>query len=515
MMNLDQILLKANTFYSEGDWRASSREYCRCLCVDPEHSLAAENLTISFWRLNIGYKLAMWCGFASRLQPNNIDLFTKLGRVLSNAGYFDQAGYYFKKVICINPSDALAWQQRASNDLNRSRGSESLSWISRSDQISQDDPDTHLIMAISLFNNYRKEEAKKIIKRLIKESPFRSDQYYHLARIYADEGLMDDAESEFCKAILLNPDDADYFLELSFCKFCQLDLSAAWFQFRHRLRRLYSNKALQLEERFPREKTYSGSDYNISKLAIWADEGIGDEIKYSSMLEDFGHRAEHLLVYTDKRLIPLYRRSFSTKMSFRDIDVAKPHDQYDAHIAIGSLGQYLRSSLQHFEDKGRKYLWADPERVAEMRALVNKRVDERIIGLSWWSSNTESGQARSLKLPDLVQMLQQPRVRFINLQYGNVDSDIAEAERDLGVSVWRCPGLDITEDLDGLAALIEACDEVVSIGNTTAHLAGALGKQTKVILTRSPNWRWLERSGRSLWYESVRITDVAGMGSLL
>jgi len=71
--------------------------------------------------------------------------------------------------------------------------------------------------------------------------------------------------------------------------------------------------------------------------------------------------------------------------------------------------------------------------------------------------------------------------------------------------VWECGEVDNREDLDGLAALIEACDEVVSIGNATAHLAGALGKKTTVLLPEAPSWRWLAQGTTTPWYESVRL----------
>ena len=65
---------------------------------------------------------------------------------------------------------------------------------------------------------------------------------------------------------------------------------------------------------------------------------------------------------------------------------------------------------------------------------------------------------------------------LINLQYGDVDKEIREFEEETGIKIVQCGSVDNREDLDGLAALIEACDLVVSTSNVTIHLAGALGK---------------------------------------
>jgi hypothetical protein len=46
---------------------------------------------------------------------------------------------------------------------------------------------------------------------------------------------------------------------------------------------------------------------------------------------------------------------------------------------------------------------------------------------------------------------------------------------------------------------------VVSIDNTTVHLAGALGKDVRILLTRVPDWRWQLDRDDSPWYPSARL----------
>ena len=68
----------------------------------------------------------------------------------------------------------------------------------------------------------------------------------------------------------------------------------------------------------------------------------------------------------------------------------------------------------------------------------------------------------------------------------------------------QCASIDNREDLDGLAALIEVCDLVVSTSNVTIHMAGALAKETWVILPHvSVNFWWLIERKDSIWYPSL------------
>jgi hypothetical protein len=241
------------------------------------------------------------------------------------------------------------------------------------------------------------------------------------------------------------------------------------------------------------------------RVLVWGEQGVGDEVMFGSMLGEFRGHVGKLLVQLDRRLIPLFKRSLPDDVEFFERGTVVPEDRYDSHIAIGSLGQYLRPTLESFEGKGGKYLWADPERIQAMREWLSVKEGERVIGLSWRSSNPETGAARSLALKDLVKSLQAPGARFVNLQYGDVSAEIEALEQDEGIQVLECPGLDTTDDLDGLAALIEACDEVVSIGNATAHLAGALGKKTTVLLPKARSWRWLSETRDTPWYQAATL----------
>ena len=96
-------------------------------------------------------------------------------------------------------------------------------------------------------------------------------------------------------------------------------------------------------------------------------------------------------------------------------------------------------------------------------------------------------------------------VVLVNLQYGDVEDEIREFKEETGIDVRQCASVDNREDLDGLAALIEVCDLVVSITNITAHMAGALGKETWVMLPYVANFWWLLERTDSIWYPSLTL----------
>ncbi len=278
------------------------------------------------------------------------------------------------------------------------------------------------------------------------------------------------------------------------------------------LKTLNTERALQSSKPLMSQNLAAHSD---DVVLVWPEQGVGDEIMFGSMLGEFRGRVGRLFVQMDRRLIPVFKRSLPEDVVFFERGTQVPESLYDAHIAVGSLGQHLRTSLQSFRGHRSRYLRADPARSAAFKEWLGLEDGETAVGISWKSINPETGRSRSISLVDLLSALRGPRQKFVNLQYGQDDGELAAVRDALGIEIVQVPFLDLTDDLDGVAALIEACDEVVSIGNATAHLAGALGRKTTVLLPGLgmrgpggkviPGWRWIGEAGKCVWYESVEL----------
>ena len=95
---------------------------------------------------------------------------------------------------------------------------------------------------------------------------------------------------------------------------------------------------------------------------------------------------------------------------------------------------------------------------------------------------TNYGEQKSARLRDFEPILKLPSIRFVDLQYGDTLEERTALKESTGVEVSHLDDVDNYQDIDGLAALITACDAVVTVSNTTVHIAGALGtKATKCI----------------------------------
>ena len=177
---------------------------------------------------------------------------------------------------------------------------------------------------------------------------------------------------------------------------------------------------------------------------------------------------------------------------------------FDYHMPMGSLPRLFRSDIKDFDRTAHGYLKADKLRVDILRREMGLE-GKRVIGISWKSIRSLTTSKKSMMLKDFGMMFKGMDVVLLNLQYGDVQEEIDEFTQATGIEILQCGSVDNREDLDGLAALIELCDLVVSTRNITIHLAGALGKETWVLVSTHGGIWWLLDRTDSIWYPALRL----------
>ena len=237
-------------------------------------------------------------------------------------------------------------------------------------------------------------------------------------------------------------------------------------------------------------------------VVLWREQGIGDDILFSGLIPEAWDRSKRLSVYIDPRLVSLCKRSIKGVEFFPYESVIE--DVKECHLPMGSLPSLFRQTEDDFKKTKKGYLKSDPERVSAIRTELGLE-GKKVIGISWKSIKSLNTLKKSLTLLEFGKIFEGLDVTLVNLQYGDVDKEIRDFEEETGIKIVQCGSVDNREDLDGLAALIEACDLVVSTSNVTIHLAGALGKDTWVLLPFVSSFWWLLNRDDSVWYPSIKI----------
>ena len=432
------------------------------------------------------------------LKPDFVNGYYSLGLTLIELGELNTALVNLKKVIELKPDYPQAFFHLGIVYRKLGKRIEALENFQQSINLNPNYIKAYNLLGVTLKELGRYEEALENLKSAINLNPNYVEAYNNLGNAFKELGRFEESNLYFRKAIDLKPDYAEAHNNLGRALMLNLDFQKAFEFMEWRLRRDEKN-FIPLNTSKPR---WDGLSKH--RVFVWREQGIGDWIMFSSMISELHISVEKVIVECDPRLIPLVQRSFSHEIRFiaDRTDITK--DDYDSHTPIGSLPFYFRKTLHDFKATSEGWLQADLERVQSIKEKILQNKSNKIVGFSWKtkSSLTQAFQ-RNIKLEDLLLPLKNLDLKFVNLQYGDVSEEISDLKMCHGIDVLEVPDLDIFNDIDGLTALILACDCVISIDNLIPHFAGALGVKTMLLLPKAADERWGLEQSKSYLYDSL------------
>jgi ADP-heptose:LPS heptosyltransferase len=134
--------------------------------------------------------------------------------------------------------------------------------------------------------------------------------------------------------------------------------------------------------------------------------------------------------------------------------------------------------------------------------LLEPYKSKLLVGISW-----RGGVLSALRndnytsLLDWKEVLTLPNCQFVNLQYGECEDELNEAEVLFGIKIIRWKNLDLKNDLESVMALASNLDYVVSVGTAISTIAPAVGVRT-ILLTRR-TWLMLGEENRFPWFKLI------------
>jgi len=453
------------------------------------------------------------CRSALALDPKLVAAHYNLGNALRDAERADEAIAAFESALQHAPSHTGARTNLANLLLSHVRDTErAVSHYEAVIRLKPTAADGYNNLAAALLELDRFDMAERHARAAVARDAGHSGAHNNLGVALQYQGKIDEAIAAYRSAIELAPGYAEAHQNLFWALQLSGRLQEGWHEHAWR-ERVFPGSILKL----PFER-WDGSSLKGRSLVVYAEQGIGDEIMFASCLGSLIDKAETVTVQCEPRLGPLFTRSFPGARvcaEARDAPSARwrralTHAQLQS--PAGDLPHHLRRDFGEF-GSGDAYLQADTSRVGQWRERLGELGDGLKIGLAWrGGARPKDRRRRSIPPHEWQPVVAVPGVQFVSLQYGHTEAELEALGAQAGVTVHAFNDLDTTGDLDGLAALISALDLVVSVDNSTVHLAGALGARTWTLLPFMPDWRWYLGRDDTPWYESVSLYRQPGWG---
>jgi len=413
---------------------------------------------------------------ALSLRPGFAEALCGLARTLHDLGQYDESVLQYRAALTVKPDMAPAY-----NGLGNT---------------------------LRMLGNM--EAALNSYRSALEFQPDFPECYYNMSNVQFDLGFLDDAVISCKRAIALRPDLPEAYWNMGLALLAQGDLAAGWTAYAYRL-------SIQDAARtqFP-QPDWEGSPLGDKTLLVYAEQGVGDEIMFASCFPDVISDAGACIIECDRRLMPLFARSFPqlhfiARTKNRERQLLDPPEA-DLKVAAGSLPGFFRSSFERFPAH-QGYLIADGSAVERWKTRYDSLGSGLKVGISWRGGKTAIvSRIRSSTLDQWKDVLLIEGVHFIDLQYGDSFKERADAHDQFGITIHDWADSDPLNDLDDFAAKISALDLVISVDNSTVHLAGALGVRVWTLLPFSCDWRWMRDVDDTPWYPSLHLFRQPSIG---
>ena len=447
---------------------------------------------------------------AIEIDSKQSPFYYSLANALREQGKFMEAIEAYQQAIQIQPNQGEAYYNLGNALHRQEKLEEAIEAYQQAIRIQPNYADAYNNLGVVLIDHEKLEESVQIYQKTLEIQPNYADAYNNLGNALREQGKLEESIRIFQKAIYIQPNYAEAHNNLAMTLLLKGDFKNGWKQYEWR--RQCDNFPFEKRD-FP-QPFWEGTDPKDKSILVWTEQGIGDEIMFSSILPDLLNRNANVIVESDTRMVSLFQRSFP---KIRFIPRQNPPNSQllnttvDYQTPIGSLGKWFRTDKNSFILNRNTYLRACPKKTSEIRKKYQELAKEKIlIGISWKSTGinqrqTYSKKKKSTLLEHWQPVLAQRNYYFINLQYGNVKQELNEFQKHTDLKIYQDEEIDSLSSLDDFAAQISALDLVISTSNTTVHLAGALGKQVWTLLPHIPDWRWTLEREDTLWYPKMRL----------
>ena len=525
--HLDAINMAGALALQGGNLPGALEHFSRAVEVAPDFAQGFNNRGVVLQQMQRWDEALASFERASALEPNFVDAIYNRGVVLSEMKRWDDALEAYARALELDPRNARVHNNRGNVLQKLKRWNEALASYQRALELRPDYPDALVNRGAVLRELRRWEEAVRDYRQALTLRPDYPEALSNLglalkemnrwdeALAYCDRALearpgfpeaannrgfvlhdlrrWDDALASYQQAIDVRPDYAEPRWNMSLLHLLRGDYARGWELFEWR----WKTEDIAPQFRAFAQPLWLGKEDIAGKtVLVHSEQGLGDTIQYARYVHDVVARGAHVVFETPAVLQPLMASSFPKA---RVVAKNTPGVAFDFQVPLASLPLAFETRVETIPSRI-PYLAVDDTRQHEWNERLGPRGKPRI-GIAWAGNPAQrNDHNRSMAFRHLAPLLE------MDFEFHCLQKDLRPTDAE---ALARFPKLrrwdNELRDFADTAALANTLDLVVSVDTSIAHLAGALGRPTWILLTWMADYRYFLDRDDSPWYPTARL----------
>lgn len=472
----------------------------RAAALDPSSPSVQTNLAESLRRAGKYDEAIAACERAIALDPHQPVAHNNLGVTLAEKGEYERAAGAYRRAIELKADYAEPHSNLASALRESGQYTSAAAAAQRAVDLAPRVAANHNNLGTMLMELGQEAQAAAAYRRAIELDPHYADAWSNLGNALTILGDEPGALAALERATLLDPRAVQFHWNFAVGLLRAGLLDRAWREYEWRWEMpatLPRPRARFQPRRFP-SSHWDGRPLSGKTILLHAEQGLGDTIQFCRYAPMTAGRGARVIMEVQPELRRLFANGlFGVDQVFERGEALPP---FDEHCPLMSLPLAFRTDARTVPAHV-PYLTPDASLVERWRRRVDQSTGKPKVGLCWAGSGThQDDRNRSIPLAEFA-ALAACDVTFHSLQKGPAAAEAAMPPVGLRMVDHATDLTDFAET----AALVSHLDLVVTVDTAVAHLAGAMGKPTWILLSSFPDWRWLMQGADSAWYPSARL----------